>query len=273
MNAILLRDRIDFYNDLTRNARFFSQDYNNAVNSAILMYIDQILVNAKNYPSGFQYSQYIRDRLFSLIKVATPSITNSSTITGRYGTFTPSFITYPADYQNFVELNVLIDGYSDYSRPTDYNESGPLLDNIFMKPTNQKTYYNESTTGIVILRGVGGTFSSCQLVYLKTPATYNVGYETNWINPGGSALVNASSYIALETSVQNAITYQSGAQFTATGTSLTSGKVILASNTTTCDLPDATHDAIAKSASQILLGVTANYPASQFVEKEAAKNN
>jgi len=271
MNAVELRDRIDYYNDLTRSARFSFADYNNVVNSVISDYVDEELGLSKDSPrKGFQVSQTSRDRLHTLIKTATPAITTGTVITGRYGSYTPCTIAYPADYQNFVQLHTLIDGYTEYSRPMDYNDSGPLLDNTFMKPTNRKTYYNENATGLTILRGTGGTFSSATLTYLKTPATYSLSTESN-IKTAGQNLTVAT-YYALETTVFMGVTYLSGASITGSVNPITSGSAILASLTTACDLPAYTHDEIAKLASSVMLGVTANYNSSAFVEKEANKN-
>jgi len=75
-------------------------------------------------------------------------------------------------------------------------------------------------------------------------------------------------YIAVEVSVHNGVTYAEGTQFTSANTNLTSGQVILAANTTTCELPEKCHDEIAKMAAEILLGVTKDYEASAFSEKE-----
>lgn len=275
MNAVAMMNRIDYYNDYTRSARFSYAQYAEAVNGVILTYIDQQLgFGDGEQKNTYQFIQKIRDKLYTLVKTATPAITNGTVITGRYGSATPSHINFPTDYQNFVGLNVLIDAYTDYSRPTDYNKIGPLLDNSFMKPSNQKTYYNEDATGLTIWRGVGGTFTTATLTYLKAPATYSLGTESQQIASGPDVLTIAVSYIALEDSVQDDNTYLSGTQFTATGTTtLTSGMVILASNTTACDLPEQTHDTICKMASQMMLGVTSNFNGSQFVEKEVNKNN
>lgn len=271
MNAIQLRDRIDFYNDLTRNARYFFSDYEKAFNDIVKIYVDNQFAG-KNGQNGFQFVQEGRDNIYTLIKTISPTITNGTVITTRYGTYTPSHINYPADYYDFISLDVLIDGYTDYCRPTDYNKEGPLLDNSFMKPTNQKTYYNEDSLGWHIWRGVGGVFTSANLTYLKNAQPFILSTESNLIN-AGTAIVNGSVYIATEESIQNNIKYVSGAQFTAVGTTLTSGQVILASNTQTTDLPEKVQETLCKMASDCLLGVSANYNASAFVEKETSKNN
>jgi hypothetical protein len=275
MNAVQMMNRIDYYNDFTRSARFSYAQYGEAVNGVILTYIDQQLgFGEGEQKNTYQFIQKIRDKLYTLVKTATPSITNGTVITGRYGSATPSHINFPTDYQNFVGLNVLIDSYTDYSRPTDYNKIGPLLDNSFMKPSNQKTYYNEDATGLTIWRGVGGTFTTATLTYLKAPATFSLGSEDNWIYAGVGVLTLSASYIAIDDSVHNGTTYLSGTQFIATvTTNLTTGKVILASLTTPCDLPEQTHDTICKMVSEMMLGVTSNFNGSQFVEKEVSKNN
>lgn len=272
MNTVEIMTRIDFYNDVTRNARFYFSDYNKAVNDAAQNYIEKRLGDEEQRkPDNFQWIQQIRDELFTLLKVATLSPTNGTVITNRYYSHTPSHVNYPTDYYGFVALNVLIDAYTDYSIPTDYNEIGPLLKDSFRHPTNLKTYYNEDATGLTIWRGVGGTFTSAALEYIKQPITFNMGSEDQLINPGGAVLTNGVSYIATEVSVQNAITYQIGTQFTATGTVLTSGQVIPFAATATLDLPEKAHSDICKAASEIMLLVTSNYPASQAVGQQVDK--
>jgi hypothetical protein len=273
MNSIQAMTRADFYMDNTRGARYFFADYDKAFNDAIENYIVKTLGTEKQRdPENFQWNQAIRDSLYTLLKNASPSITNGTVITNRYYSATPSHINYPTDYRSFVSLNVLIDSYTDYSRPTTYNEIGPLLKDSFRHPTNKKTYYNEDATGHTIWRGVGGTFTSATLEYIKIPNTFTVGNESQLISPGGAVLVNGLSYIALEISVQNASTYQIGDQFTAIGTALTSGIVILASNTVAIDLPSPVHEEICKMAAEIMLLATANYQASQAVESQVSKN-
>jgi len=266
-------NRIDFYLDITRNARFYFADYDKSVNDAIENYIDEQLGDEKQrQPENFQWIQQIRDNLYTLIKTVSPSVTNGTVITNRYYSSTPSHLNYPTDYRSFVSLNVLIDAYTDYSRPITYNEIGPLLKDSFKHPTNQKTYYNEDATGHVVWRGIGGTFTSASLTYIKEPVLFTVGSETQLIAPGAVVLTNAASYIAVEVSVQNGVTYQIGTQFTAVGTALTSGLVILASNTTQIELPEKVHDEICKAAARIMLLVTSNYNAAQAVQTEVEKS-
>jgi hypothetical protein len=265
--------RADFYLDTTRNGRFFFSDYNKAFRDAIQVFIDKMLGDKENRdPENFQWNQQIRDSLYNLITVSTPTITNGAVINNKYYSVTPSTFPLPADYHNFISLNVLIDSFTNYSRPTNFNELGPLLRDSFRHPTNQKTYYNETSTGFTVWRGVGGTFSTATLTYLRAPADFSVGAESQLIVPGGAVLTNGLSYIAVEISVQNSVTYQIGDQFTAVGTALTSGLVILASNTVPIDLPPSTHEEIAKMAAQIMLLTTSNYTASQAVESEVAKS-
>lgn len=271
MNAIQIRDRIDFYNNLTRNGRFFFSDYEKAFNDVVKIFIDNQYAGQQP-PYNLQFVQKLRDNLYTLIKEYMPSITNGTVLTGRYGSYTTSHINYPTDYYDFVALRVLIDSYTDYSRPTDYNKIGPLLDNSFMKPSNQKTYYNEDSTGFTIWRGVGGTFTSATLTYIKKAQELKLSTESNIIK-AGTSISNAGIYIATEESVQNGTLYVSGTQFTAVGTILTSGAVILASNTQTTDLPEKVQESICKMASDSILGIIGNYEASAFVEKEVGKNN
>lgn len=272
MNAIASMLRTEFYSDVSRNGRFFFSDYNKVFNDVMRVFIDQQFFDADGKAlTGFQFSQEQRSNLYTLIKTITPSITTIGTITTRYGTYTQNHIDFPADFYEFISAEPVIDGYRDYSRPTSYNKKGPLMDNVFMKPTNKKTYYNEDALGLNIYRGVGGTFTQINLAYIKTPATFSVGSEANLIAAGAGVLTNGTSYIAVDDSVNNGVTYLGGTQFTATNVNLTSGTVILTANTTPLELPDNTHEILAKMAAAILLGVTNDPSKSQFVEREANK--
>jgi hypothetical protein len=272
MNSIQSMTRADFYLDVTRNGRFFFSDYNKAFRDAIRIFIEEKLGDEKERdPENFQWNQAIRDSLYNLIATNSPTITNGTVINTRYYSVTPSTFPLPTDYYAFVSLNVLIDSFTNYSRPTSFNELGPLIQDSFRHPTNQKTYYNETNVGFTVWRGTGGTFTSATLTYLRAPADFSVGAESQLIAPGGAVLTNGQSYIAVEISVQNSVTYQIGDQFTAVGTGLTSGLVILAANTVPIDLPPSTHEEIAKRAAEIMLLTTANYQASQAVESQVQK--
>lgn len=268
MNAVQTLNRISFYNDVTRNARYSFAEIIMAVNDAIFDFIDEKIGKPQNRtPENFQLIQLIREDIHTLITTANPTVTNGTVITNRYYSITPSHINFPADYYTFVTLNMLIDGYTDYSRPTTYNENGPLFKDSFRHPTNTKTYFNEDSTGLKIYRGVGGTVTSSTLEYLRNPVDFTIGTEANLITTGGT-LTNALAYLATEISVYNGTTYTIGATITGTGAALTSGQVILTSNTVPIDLPSKTHEEIARRASVILLKNSGAYPSAQAVESQ-----
>ncbi len=273
MNAVQTMLRVEFYTDNTRGARWFFSDITKAVQDAIQIYVDQHFGDEEERkPISFQSIQQIRSDLATLIKNSSPTITTTGTVTTRYGAYTQNHFVIPTDYYELVAIWPLIDGYTDYSRPMTYNEQGPLLDNSFMKPTNKKTYYNETATGFTVWRGVGGTFPSLTLEYVKEPAAYSIGNESNVINAGAGVLTIGLSYIAIDDSVQNGVTYLGGTQFTAAvTTTLASGSVILASLTTPIELPAKTHETIAKMAASLLLKLTSDYPKSQAVDTEISK--
>lgn len=271
MNSIQSMLRTEFYSDVTRNARFPFADYNKAFNDVIRVFINDQFGSEEGDLHGFQTTEQARSNLYTLIKVTQPTITTIGTINTRYGNYTQNHVDLPTDFYEFISIKTLIDGYSSYSRPTNYNKIGPLLENVFLKPTNLKTYYNEDSTGIIIYRGIGGTFTSIDLEYIRDPALFSVGDESSVIFPA-TPLVVGSSYIAIEDSYTlGSIFRPAGGQFTASNTVLSSGSVILASLTTPIDLPENTHETVAKLVSQLLLGVTGDERKSQFVEKQAAK--
>ncbi len=272
MNAIQILERVYMYMDTTRNARFSFLDYNKAINDAILKFVDDKFgdIQGKN-EYGFELLQQIRDDLYTLIKTSSPAVTTLTPVTNDYYTSIVNHVNDPVDYYEFVSLQTLISGKTTYVRPTTYAELLPLLEDSFKHPTNKEPYYVDDSTGYQIYRGDSGTLTSATITYIKVPATYSCGNESQLINTGGTLAIG-TDYIAIETSVNAATTFQPGTQFTAAGVTLTSGQVILASNTTTCDLPDKVHNEIAKTAASILSGTVSDYQRSGFTEKEAKQS-
>jgi hypothetical protein len=274
MNAIQIKERVDFYMDTTRNGRFSFLDYKKGVNDAIEKFITDMFGDKESKsPYGFQENQQIRDNLYTLITTATPTVSTGTSVVTEYGdTFIQNLITFPADYHTFVALSTIIGGYTNYAKPITFNNRGPLFLDSFRKPSNTQAYYNETSTGLSIYRGATGTLTTAALTYIKTPAEYSIGTEANLINAGAGVLSLSTAYIAVETSVHNGVTYNPGTQFTSVNNNLTSGQVILASNTTTCDLPAKTHEEIAKMAAAIMSGVISDYSRSTFVDKEVKES-
>lgn len=268
MNAIQIGYAIDFYTNLTHTSRFYNIEKNKAMNDAIMKKIDSITDTAKqNQLSGIDRIQKFRDELYTLLKTSTTAATNI----GLYNDdVTIDHINYPADYQTFAALTVTIDNKTTYVRDNmTYNTRGPQLDCSFRKPNNKKPFFLEDATGVLIYRGIGSAITSPKLDYIKQPAVFNMGAENQYIDAGAGVLTIGLSYIAIELSVQNSVTYQPGTQFTAAvTTTLASGQVILASNTTTTDMPEKCQDELAKMAAEILLGVVGSFENSAFVEKE-----
>lgn len=272
MNAIQIKERVDFYLDITRNARFSFLTYAKAVNDAIEKIVNDQFGDINNQkPYSFDFIQQVKDNFYTLIKVGNPSITTGTAITNEYGSFIPNHVNFPTDYYIFISLDTTIDGIKNYARPLEYNQRGPVFRDSFRAPSNKQAYYLEDATGLTIYRGSTGTLSSVDLTYVKEPATYSIGNESLLINAGAGVLTTSAVYIAVEESVHNGITRQPGDQFTAANTNLTSGQVILASNTTTCDLPEKIHEEVAKTAAAIMAGVVSDFNRSAFVNKEATE--
>jgi len=255
MNAIQLKNTVDFYLDLTRAARLTFAEYNIAINNTIEKFVYDLMGDPQQRtPDNFQWVGQIRDDLYTLIKSATPTLSSGTSITTPYYTVGVSTYQNPADYYAFVRLNVITSGKTIYARPTSENEIGPLLEDSFRHPTDVKVFYTENSAGVTIYRGSTAP-TSASLTYIKTPATFSCGAETQLIS-AGATLTNALTYYATEVSVYNGVTYQVGAAITGTGASLTSGQVILSSNVVTCDLPDRTHEEIALRSAIRMLGPT-----------------
>lgn len=250
MNAIQLKEKVDFYLDMTRAARFTFAEYNIAVNDTIEKFTAETLGSPDHRtPENFQWVQQLRDDLYTLIKTNSPTLTGATSITTPYYTTGVTTFPFPTDYYGFVSLTSIISAKTIYARPTNYNELGPLLEDSFRRPSDVKIYFNENATGISMYRG-STTPTSAILTYIKTPATYSCGAETQLINGGPAVtLTNAATYYATEVSTYNGVVYQIGATITGSGAQLlTAGQVIAVSNTVDCDLPSRTHEEIALRA-------------------------
>lgn len=271
MNAVQSKQRIEFYIDLTRSARFTFQDYNMAVNDSIYEYVSQQAGRSdQRDPQNVQLIQRIRDNLYTLIKTSNPTITNGTTLVGQYYSSIPTNLTLPTDYETYLLLQYTISSITYYARPTSFNELGPLIDDSFNYPTNNMAYYNETTAGLTLWRGSSGTVSSALLTYLKTPNVFSVGQD-NQIITSGTTLTNLITYYALETCVYNGTTYYMGAVITGTGAALTSGTVILVSNTVDIELPPKGQEIVCKMAAQKLLATIGLFQESQAIGFEASK--
>lgn len=255
-NAIKLQYITEGYMDITRNGRVQRIEYDNAFNSAIKNFIDSITGTSENPVSTYQLNQVYQDNLYTLQK--TQSAAPSSDIA-----------LYPTDYRSLDKVFATINGIVVYCRPMTQNKLGPMLDDSYRVATDDLPYYLQDTTGFKIFHGTG-TITNVDINYIKTPQVFTIGKDTQLINAGTGVLTIGLSYIATDPTVQNAVSYNIGDQFIAAGsTTLTSGQVILTTNTTTTDLPEKVHEQIAKMAAEILLGSIKDFDKAQFADKEA----
>lgn len=267
MNAIQIKERVEFYMDSTRNARFPFSDINKGVRDAIQKFINDRFgdIDNKN-PYAFEFTQQVRDDLYTLITTAAPVVTSLSNYVNRYYTVGVNRITYPTNYFLLARWETTISGISTFAKPTTQNEVLVLCENSLGYPTNDYPVYLQDATGFKFYRGATGTLT-VSIEYIKKPAVFTIGNESQLINPGNT-LTLGTDYIAIEESYNNLTTYQPGDLFNAGAIQLTSGKVILASNTITCDLPERTHEIIAKMAADIISGTVSDYTRAQSIEKQ-----
>ena len=258
MNIIQMMERIDFYNDRYKSARFADSNYMDAINASVNSLFKDKTDNKKLFRRySFQSNEQVRRELYTLIKTSTivPVGVN---------------VTYPADFYYFGNMYTTVDGNVVYCKPTNLNEIGPIQVDPFRKPTPKKTYYIENDLGLDVYFGTGN-FTSATMTYLKTPDTVSIGNEDDKVYPGGAVLTIGDDYIVYEDCVHNSVNYYVGDIFTATATSLTSGIVIPVTVIVNCDMPENIHDEICKMASEIMNGTIEDYNKSVFLQKEIEK--
>lgn len=267
MNAIQIYYAIGVYTNTTQHSRFLFSEVNKAVNDAIKDEMDDIIDGPnKQGLNGIDRIQKFRDDLYTMIKTSASVPTTTGTINGI---ITENHFNFPTDYQTYVSMTATIDNFTTYLRETNYNMVGPLLECSFRKPNNSKPYFLEDNTGLKLYRGISGVMSLATLTYIKQPVPFYMGNETDIIGAGVGVLTINTSYVAVDDSVYNGLTYVAGVMFTTNGTltNLTSGQVIPSSILVTVELPEKCHDNVAKMAASILLGVTSAFENSAFVEK------
>ncbi len=271
MNPIVMKQRIEFYNDLTRAPRFTFQEINIAVNDAMAEFkAKEMGYEDQRNPENFQWVQRITDNLYPLIKTSSPTITDGAVVVGKYYSFIPTSLSLPADYDTFVMLQYVVAGVTNYARPMTFNKLGPMWNDSFTHATNDKAVYNANTGSITLWRGPTGTVSSATLTYIKIANTFSIGQDNQIIITAGT-LTNAITYYALEQSVYAGTTYYMGQIITGTGAALTSGSVIAVSNTTSCEYPESVHEQLCKRASEKLLSAIGMYDASAAIQAQADK--
>lgn len=252
MNAIQLKERIDFYMDRSRSPRFTFNQYNLAVRECQMAFFDMYRKDEVG----------IRDNLYTLLETVSPTITTTTTTT----TYTISHFNYPSDYHFFNSLNVYVDGELARVLPINGDEINPVLLDSFKRPSNTKVYQKEDATGYSIYRGVGGTCTA-SFTYLKAPSDFYIGNESDLITTGGTVAA-ATNYTAVEESVVSGTTYNPGDTFSVVvPTTLTSGKIIASSILVDSNLPDTVHEDLAKMTAEYMSGAVENFNKAAFSEK------
>lgn len=256
MNAIQLKERVDFYNNRSRSKRYTFGEYNIAFREAQMQLFDMF----KTDPKG------VRENLYTLKVDTSPAVT----VLLATSTYTVNHISYPTDFHFFQMLNIYVDGVlAEVSDITD-NEVNRMLNNSFRTPVNKYVYKREDATGWKIYRGVGGTVTA-DLTYLMSPSDFYLGNESDLIDYGTSVLTFGVNYTAVEESVHAGITYNPGDSFNATSTVLTSGQVIKTSILVGTNLPEVVQEDLCKVVSNLMSGSSSDYTKAAFVEKEVNK--
>lgn len=256
MNAIQLKERVDFYLDRSRSSRYSFNEYNIAFREAQMQLFDKFKDDEKG----------VSENLYTLKTDSTPTVTVSSV----GAEFTINHINYPADYHYFQMLNVYVGGVLAEMADVQENELNRLLQNEFRKPTNKYIYKREDATGWKLYRGLGGSVTA-ELTYLKAPSDFYIGNEADLIDEGNGVLVFSTSYTAVEESVHNSVTYNPGDVFIAANINLTSGQVIPTSVLVGSNLPDTVLEDLCKMVANLISGSSNDYSKAAFVEKEVNK--
>jgi len=252
-NAWKNREKIDYYLDRSRNARFSFWQYAVAMRDTQMLFFDKYKSN----------EQAIRENLYTLLS----PVTIVPTVVTAASTYTINHINYPSDFRYFFSCFNYVDGALATTTSTNYNMFNNVLLDSFRAPTNSKMYQLEDATGILLSRGVGGTLTS-SLTYLIAPSEWSIGSELNLISAGTGVLTLGTNYTATSEVVQNSIIYQAGDQFVCAGTTtLTSGQVLPTSVLVNSNFPESVQDELCRLCAEYMSATTKDFPQSQVAGK------
>lgn len=256
-NAWANRESVDLYLDRSRNARFSFFQYAKAFREVQNWYFDQ---NRKD-------ENLVRDNLYTLIQYSNPTITLISQNLAQ--DLTINHINYPADYHYLLTLVNYIGGTLIETKPLNHNQLSNTLKDSFRKPSNERCYVLEDSTGWRILRGYGGAYTN-ELTYLVAPSEWSIGTETDLIDEGSGVLTIGVNYTATAETVESGVNYQAGQQFNAVSANLTSGQVIPTSVLVDSNFPDGVQEDLCRRVALFLSGSVKDAFAVQFTSQIAA---
>jgi hypothetical protein len=259
-NIIQMHDDINRQIDFVNNPRFPSRDYDRAINLSIEEFVNDRYDNVKVVKGySFDSVQRVKDELRTL--VTTSTIVPVSDI-----------VAIPATYKHFLQMLVTLDGIQTAVKSVSFDEISGYLNNTYTKPDADSPVITEDENGFKVYHG-SSTLTSSDLTFLKTPAEVTSGLERQKISAGSGVLTAAATYIVIvDGTTHNSTSYERGETFAAANTNLTTGKVVLRTNTIDTDLPDTAHKEIVNRAAAIMEGWIDEFGSKQSLEFDTAKS-
>jgi len=261
LNVIQLHNEIKSQIDFVNNPRFPSRDYDRAINLSIEEIVNDRYDNIKNVKNySFDSVQRVKDELRTLVTKTSPTSP------------TGDVVSFPVSYKHLLHLLVTLDGIDVASRAISFDELTGILNNSYTEPDADNPVFTEDVNGLTVYHG-SSSFTSSVLTYLKTPDIVSAGLERQQIVTGSGVIVTSSVYLVVtDGTTHNSVVYESGETFIAANTNLTSGQVVLQSNTTDTDLPDILHQEISKRAAALLEGWVGEFDSKKSLEFDANKS-
>lgn len=259
-NVVQMHEEIKKKQDFVNNPRFGSRAYDDAINEAVEQMVNDRYDNFKRRKSySVESVQRVKDELYTIILDA---VTLS-----KVG----DVAAFPVDYKHTLLMTADVNSVTQVVVPVPFDELRHRMDNTFTAPDAENPIFTQASNGFTLYHG-SNTLGDVKLTYMKHPATVSRGLPDELLT-SADALTGAASYIAVEDdTVQNSVTYYTGEVFTAVGTVLTSGSVVLRSDTTDCDLPGTAHKEVIDLAAAIMEGWVDEFQSKQSLEFDATKS-
>ena len=250
-NIIQLHERVKFWMDISRNARFHYKLVDAAINVAIDSIIkNRFIPNTLNNKEGvldirgFERTKNIRDELVPLVK--------KKEITVSSNTLLFSDQNFPADYAYYTLIELEINGTKFYPAEIDQERLRSLKEDPFARPSTDfcdQTYFQELSDGFTFFVG-GSTVSKVTLYYLGKQTTVFYGFEKTLVN-----ITNGKDIIISQNSCTlGGVSMNIGTKTTRPASLSTEEQAILAVyDWVDSNMPDVLFDEIAQRAAETLL--------------------
>jgi len=257
MTIIEIRERVRFHLDRVASPRWGNTRLSYGIQVATDDFVQDRYDNIKNAQKKYAFETVERLRAeIRTIVLALPLIP------------VLDVLTLPADYRYDVGLSVVIAGITKNSRPGSISETLGSFSNSHTRPNDDYPIHNEIGNTIVVNHGQFNAFTAAILYYIRQ---HLIPYISEPRSSGTPLTTVTTHYVETGSIVYDTATYNAGDYFTTTAITVFTGAGTV-SEIQSVELPNTSHEEIAKRTATILSGNVHNFEKFGVKEKEVEGN-